>query len=135
MAKRTRPFIRYPGSKNTLARWIMGYYPDLHDTYVEVCGGSGSVLFAKERSGIEVYNDIDGDLVHLFRTLRGHPKELERAIRFTAWSPLELSMAAANEAVSDPIERARRFYARLWMSRYPFDKKPSFRRQKIYSRA
>ena len=127
-----RPFVRYPGAKNLLAPWIISHFPARHDTFILPYGGSAATLFAKNRSGIEVYNDINGELVHLFRTIREDTAALVMAITYTLWSPAELALAL--EPTDDPIERARRFYVRLWMSRYPFDKAPAFRRQKIFSR-
>lgn len=41
-----------------------------HTTYVEVFGGGAALLFAKEPSPIEVFNDIDSGLVNFYRVLR-----------------------------------------------------------------
>jgi DNA adenine methylase len=131
-SKKTRPFFRYPGSKNRLANWILGSIPKKADSYIVCFGGSAPTLFARPRSGIEVYNDLSGDLVHLFRVIRDTPEPLIQAIHFTLWSPEELALAY--QPTPYPIERARRMYVRLWMARYPFDERPSFRRQKIFSR-
>lgn len=40
-----------------------------HVTYCEVFGGGASLLFAKEPSLVEVYNDIDGSLVDFFKVV------------------------------------------------------------------
>lgn len=45
-----------------------------HDTYIEVFGGGASLLFAKEPSNIEVYNDVNDGLVNFFRVLRDPDK-------------------------------------------------------------
>jgi DNA adenine methylase len=127
-----RPFVRYPGSKNQIAAWIVAHFPDAHDTYIEPYGGSAATLFAKERSGIEVYNDLNGDLVHLFRVVRERPEAFVRAIQFTLYAAEELRLAC--EPADDPLERARRTYVRLWLARHPFDKNLIFRRQKVFSR-
>ena len=127
-----RPFFRYPGAKNLLAPWIIGHFPAVHDTYVLPYGGSAATLFKKARSGIEVYNDLNGELVHLFRMIREETVSLIQSIKYTLWSPAELILA--QERTDDPIERARRCYVRMWMSRYPFDPSLSFRRQKVFSR-
>lgn len=130
--KERKTFIRYAGSKTLLAKWIISHFPYRHDTYIETHGGSGVVLMNKDRSGIETYNDLSGDLVHLFRTLRDHQDELIERIKFTLWGIDELKLSL--KPTDDPIERARRFYVQLWLARYPFDVPPTFRRQKIYVR-
>lgn len=40
--------------------------------------GAGWVYFGKEPSPCEVINDIDGELINLFRCIRSHPEELAR---------------------------------------------------------
>lgn len=65
----------YPGGKSQYADWIVSSMPE-HGTYVEVFGGSGAVLLNKERSTIEVFNDVDSDITHFFETLRDHSDEM-----------------------------------------------------------
>jgi len=107
------PLVRYHGGKWRLAPWIIGHFPP-HRTYVEVFGGGAGVLLRKRPSPVEVYNDLDGDVVNFFRVLREHPEELARAVEMTPYARAELD--AAWEAVADPLERARRFAVRAWMS-------------------
>ena len=54
-----------------LAKLRRFYVGIRHRTYVEVFGGGASVLFDKEPSPVEVLNDIDGDLINMYRVLRG----------------------------------------------------------------
>lgn len=117
-----RPALRYFGGKWRLAPWIISHLPP-HLCYVEPFGGAMSVLLRKEPSYIEVYNDLDGEVVSFFRVLRERPEELLRAIELTPFSREEV--ARAHEAPpgdlppepDDELERARRLYIRSWQTR------------------
>jgi DNA adenine methylase len=52
-----------------MAEWIISHFP-LHGFYCEPFGGAASVLMQKTRARGEVYNDLDGDVVNVFRVLR-----------------------------------------------------------------
>ncbi len=110
----TRPIINYHGGKWRLAPWILEHMPP-HRIYVEPYGGAGSVLMRKTRSMVEVYNDLDGEVVNLFRVLRdpAQARELERALRLTPFSRREFLDAYA--PADEPVERARRLVARSLM--------------------
>ena len=103
--------LRYLGGKNRYAREIIEHFPP-HFCYLEPCGGSAGVLLNKAPSAVEIYNDLDGEVVNFFRVLRnGHSGELIDAIRLTPYSREELNHA---RPVKDPVERARRFLVRSW---------------------
>ena len=71
--------IKYPGSKWSIARWIIDHFPE-HHSYLEPFFGSGAVLFNKERSNIETVNDLDGYVTNLFRWIRDNPEALARMV-------------------------------------------------------
>jgi DNA adenine methylase len=110
----SRPAISYYGSKWRLASRIIELMPP-HDLYCEPYGGSASILLQKPPSYLEVYNDLDRDVVNFFRQLREEPDELVRRIELTPLSRAELDLAY--EPCDEPIERARRYYVRAWQSR------------------
>lgn len=68
---------------------------------------------AKPRSYAEVYNDLDGEIVNLFRVLRDHGGELTEKIRLTPFARAEFELAYV--PTNDPIEQARRTLVRSGM--------------------
>ena len=69
--QRVRPILRWQGGKSRLLKEIMPLIPP-HACYCEPFFGGGAVLFAKDRSSTEVVNDINGNLVALYRNLQFH---------------------------------------------------------------
>lgn len=105
-----RPVLRWLGGKKRLAPWIISFFPP-HRQYVEPYGGAYSVGLEKPRSYNETYNDLDGELVNLFRVLRSDKAgELLRVLKLTPYSRDEYW--AAFEPTDDPVERARRMIVR-----------------------
>lgn len=113
MTEIERPAFRYFGGKWVLAPWIISHFPE-HINYVELCGGAGSILIQKERSPIETFNDLDGEIVNFFQVLRTRRDELIEQIRFTPWARAEYHLSY--EPIQDELERARRFYMRHQMA-------------------
>lgn len=104
------PPFAYYGSKMTIAERIVRLLP-AHGHYVEPFAGSASVLLAKPRSKMETLNDIDGELVNFWRTLRDRPDDLIRVCTLTPHARAEVELA--KEPADDPLERARRKWVLL----------------------
>lgn len=68
---RARPILRWPGGKSRLLKQILPLIRP-HVCFCEHFGGGLAVLLAKERSPVEVVNDINGDLIALYRNLQFH---------------------------------------------------------------
>lgn len=107
-----RPILRWHGGKWNLADWIISHLPR-HRVYVEPFGGAASVLLKKPRSYAEVYNDLDGEVVNLFRVARDRGEELRRALELTPFARDEF--AESYHETTDPLEQARRTVARAFM--------------------
>lgn len=112
MPKATAPFP-WPGSKGGLADWILDVFPH-HETYVDVFGGSGAMLFEKPRAAAELYNDGNRDLVQFMRTLKNQPDELIERLRLVPYAR-ELhdkwtGRFFEGHRPDDTIERAARYY-------------------------
>ena len=106
-----RPALRYHGGKWRLAPWIISNFPR-HRIYVEPFGGGASVLFRKPRSYAEVYNDLWGEVVNVFRVLRDPSKadRLTELIRLTPFARDEFDETGSDQVkeIGDSVERARR---------------------------
>lgn len=113
-ASPSRPVLRWHGGKWLLAPWIIANLPP-HRVYVEPFGGAASVLLRKPRAYAEVYNDLDGDVVNLFRVLRDPDTgpRLADLVRLTPFARVE--QVEAYEPTDDAVEMARKLIVRSFM--------------------
>lgn len=109
-----RPVLRWHGGKWLQAPRIISFFPP-HSVYVEPFGGAASVLLRKPRSYAEVYGDLDGEVVNLFRVLRDDvsSSRLVHALELTPFARQEFEEAYLPS--DEPIERARRLVVRSFM--------------------
>lgn len=105
--------LKYPGGKWRIADWIISNFPE-HRVYVEPFFGSGGVFFNKTPAYIETINDLNGDIVNLFRVCREYPDKLIRLIEMTPFSRDEFK--ACYSRSDNPIEQARRTLVRYHQS-------------------
>lgn len=102
--------IRWVGGKSRLRKFILPLIPE-HTCYVEPFGGGGWVLFGKQPSPVEVYNDIDQELVNFFRVLKHRPEELIQSFEWELVSRAEFERLANEDPSTLPdVQRAHRFY-------------------------
>ncbi|NIV68353.1 hypothetical protein GWN43_05875, partial [Candidatus Bathyarchaeota archaeon] len=101
-------FIPFLGGKYFLASRLLPLFPE-HRIYVEVFGGSAVLLFRKDRadSEIEVYNDLDGELVNLFTVVRDQYPAFQKRLRWLLYSR-EWKETWVHTQSEDPVERAVR---------------------------
>jgi len=105
-----RGTFRYPGSKTLIRRWIIKHIPE-HHLYVEPFGGAASILVGKDRSKVEVYNDINDDCVNVFEASKKRGEELATWIENTPYSRKLFDKWCDEypEWPDDIVERAGRF--------------------------
>jgi DNA adenine methylase len=108
-----RPVLRYHGGKWMLSPWIISHFPE-HRTYVEPFGGAASVLLRKERSKVEIYNDLDEEITGFFRVLRDDTMRARLVFLVEATPFSRREFRAAYEPTTDPVEAARRVLVRSW---------------------
>lgn len=80
-----RNVLKYPGSKWNVAKQIVQLIPE-HHSYVEPYFGSGAVLFNKDPSDIETVNDLDSNVINLFRCIQKDSERLARLVMTTPFS-------------------------------------------------
>ena len=107
----TLTLIRWAGGKGRQLNDLLPLIPDGR-TYVEPFGGGASVLLNRQRSDIEVYNDLDGALVNLFTVVRGDDSfaEFQRLVDYTLYSRDEFERCLSFEGIADSVRRAVAFY-------------------------
>ena len=80
-------FIKWIGGKKILREKIISEFPEEFERYIEVFGGAGWVLFARDKhSKFEVFNDKNSDLINLYRCIKYHREELQRELTFIVHS-------------------------------------------------
>ena len=104
------PLVPWVGGKRRLAPHILPLLP-AHTCYVEPFAGAAGLFFCKPPSKVEVLNDVNGDLVCLYRVVQHHLDEFMRQFR---WSLTSRQMYAwLRETKPDTltdIQRAARFF-------------------------
>lgn len=105
------PVIPWMGGKRRLADKLIPLFPQ-HECYVEVfCGGAALYFLRPVPAKVEVLNDINGDLVRLYRVLQSHLEEFVRHFKWSISSRqlFEWAKMTRPETLTD-IQRAARFY-------------------------
>lgn len=106
-------YIGWIGGKRALRDAIIARFPSTPPKrYIEVCGGAGWVLFRKERvpGQLEVFNDINGQLINLYKCVKYHEPELQRWLQKVPFSrELFEDFKAETRGLTD-IQRAVRYF-------------------------
>lgn len=104
------PIIPWIGGKRRLADHIIPRFPQ-HKCYVEPFAGGAAILFMRPPAEVEVLNDVNGDLVNLYRVVQHHLEEFVRQFKWALSSRqvFEWLKMTRPETLTD-IQRAARFY-------------------------
>jgi DNA adenine methylase len=111
-----RPPFKCHGGKSYLAKWIIEQFPEKYEsmTYLEPFCGGASVLLNKNPSEDEVINDLDENIVILFRVLRDQCTEFLRKIKKVPYkeSTFKAALKASPEEASDLQKAVNEFIIR-----------------------
>ena len=106
----SKGFIRWIGGKRSLRKTIAPLIPDDIQSYIEPFGGAAWVMFYKEKwADLEVYNDLDGRLVNLFRIVKYHPQAFKDELKYLLGSR-EIFFQFMNGTFITDIQKAAQFY-------------------------
>lgn len=109
--KRILSMIARQGGKSRLYKTLIPMFPADYTYYCEVFGGAGWMLLNKPESVIEIYNDIDGNIVNMFRVVRDFPGEFVNRLHYDVVSRQTFDEYKVLDFTKlDPIDRAVKWY-------------------------
>jgi len=104
------PIIPWMGGKRRLADKLIPRFP-AHTCYVEVFAGGAALYFLRPPAEVEVINDINGELVNLYRVVKHHLEEFVRQFKWALSSRdvFKWLQDTPPETMTD-VQRAARFF-------------------------
>jgi DNA adenine methylase len=110
----TKPLIRWPGGKTRLLKNLLPLLRT-HTIFVEAFAGGAALTLAKEPSKVEVINDINGELVNLYRHAQFHIDALVAEVEFTLNSRADLEALIEQPGLTG-LQQAARYLLRNRLS-------------------
>jgi len=115
MSERLRAPFKYFGGKGQMLAKLLPLLPS-HQVYVEPFCGAASLFFAKQPSPVEVLNDLNEDVVNVFRVLQNKEthEELRFRLMYTPYARAEFVRAIEmlGQGNLTPVDRAWAFMVR-----------------------
>lgn len=104
------PIIPWIGGKRRLVDLLLSRFPP-HGCYVEVFAGGAAVFFARSPAEVELLNDVNGELVNLYRVVTHHLEEFVRQFKWALSSRqvFKWLQETRPETLTD-VQRAARFF-------------------------
>lgn len=110
--------VSYFGGKYPHLKWLISKFPAGNFHFIDIMCGSANVALNVDYPLITI-NDVNNEVINLFKVLREHDQEFFRMLYFTPFSRAELNLIITdnkNEVELDPMERARRYFALCQLS-------------------
>lgn len=107
----TSPIVPWMGGKRRLADRLLPLFPP-HTCYVEAFAGGAALFFLRPvPAKAEILNDLNGDLVNLYRVVQHHLEEFVRQFKWALSSRqvFQWMQETVPDTLTD-IQRAARFY-------------------------
>jgi DNA adenine methylase len=108
--EKVKPIIRWPGGKTRLLKTILPLMRP-HACYAEPFAGGLAVLLAKPPAKVEIVNDLNGDIVNLYRCAQYHLDALVAELRWIVNSRKNLADFMKQPGLTD-LQRAARYLVR-----------------------
>lgn len=104
------PIVPWLGGKRRLADTLLNRFPP-HTCYVEVFAGGAALYFLRHPAEVEVINDVNGDLINLYRVVKHHLEEFVRQFKWALSSRaiFRWTQDTPPEVLTD-VQRAARFF-------------------------
>lgn len=111
--------ITYYGGKQTMLKHILPLVPE-HVVYTEVFAGGAALFFAKERSKVEVINDLNGEIINFYETIVGDFDALKKMVEKTLHSRAQFEHAWYIYNTPGYFSKVERAWAILTLSKLGF---------------
>ena len=104
------PIIPWLGGKRRLADILIPRFP-AHSCYVEVFAGGAALYFLRPPAEVEVINDVNGELVNVYRGVKHHLEEFVRQFKWALSSRdvFKWLQDTPPDTMTD-VQRAARFF-------------------------
>jgi DNA adenine methylase len=102
-------FFAWQGGKSKVACRLCRLLP-AHQCYVELFAGAANLLFVKPKSKVEVINDINSELINLFRIVRWHPREFINEMVLVTQGRIEFADFRSQPGLTDIQKAARSWF-------------------------
>lgn len=100
------PLAGWLGGKMRLAKRIVPLIPP-HHTYIEPFAGGAWIFFRKDPAPVEVLNDLNADVVTLYRVVKNHHEEFLRQMNWTLPALLEFEASGGCRSNASRTSSAR----------------------------
>ena len=110
--QRVKTPFRYPGGKYYALKYLLPFINQIpHDEYREPFVGGGSVFFGKAKACTNWINDIDGQLINIYKTFQSkqHYKAIIKTLSEETANPERYKQVKNLEPKSN-LEKACRYY-------------------------
>lgn len=111
-----KPLVKRPGGKTRMLKHLLPIIGGIeHKVYVEPFCGGAAVLVGKPPSEHEIINDIDGELINLYRQIKHHLPAVVHELRLMVESRQLFRDSKLNPGTTE-IQRAASFAYRNFYS-------------------